>query len=163
MSSLRFDVEIDDSRAVAAINAIGFLRNPQRVLDRIGNDLTEEVRLGFANGRGPNGEVWPAPKFRKGQPLRDTGRLMNSITHRTGPDYIEIGTSVKYAAIQQFGGTIRPKRGKFLVFKPKGSANPIFAREVTIPARPFLPVKRLPAAWLDVIVSRVNAAIEGAE
>jgi len=46
--------------------------------------------------------------------LRDTGRLMSSITYRKGPDYVAIGTNVKYARIQQLGGTITPKRAKKL-------------------------------------------------
>lgn len=47
-------------------------------------------------------------------------------------------------AVHQFGATIRPKRGKHLILKPRGFKHPIFARQVTIPARPFLPTERLP-------------------
>ncbi|MBU2713732.1 phage virion morphogenesis protein [Zooshikella sp. WH53] len=38
--------------------------------------------------------------------------------------------------IHQFGGTIKPKNGRYLVF-PLGEQT-IFAKEVNIPARPFM-------------------------
>jgi len=49
---------------------------------------------------------------------------------------VKIGTNKVYGAIHQFGGTIKPKAGKFLVFRLGGRT--VFARSVTIPARPFL-------------------------
>ena len=157
-------LEIQDRGAgVALRRAVETLENPLDVFSEIGNDLAEMARLRFVMGESPYGEAWEPLKTRQGQPLRDTGRLMNSITHDEGGDYIEVGTNVKYAAVHQFGATIRPKRRKFLVFKPKGASNPIFAREVTIPARPFLPTGDLPGDWLDVIISRVNEAVGGGE
>ena len=48
----------------------------------------------------------------------------------------EVGTNVIYAAIQEFGGTITPKNGPFLVFMIDGEL--VFARQVTIPARPYM-------------------------
>jgi phage gpG-like protein len=47
-----------------------------------------------------------------------------------------IGTDVVYARIQELGGTIRPKHGRWLVFEIDGEI--IFARSVTIPARPYM-------------------------
>ncbi len=157
-----FTMEIIDTGAgIALRRAAEALDDPVPLFDRIGNDLAEMARQGFVHGESPGGEPWAPLKFRAGQPLRDTGRLMNSITHRVSRDYIEVGTNVKYAAVHQFGATIRPKRGKFLVFKPRGASNPIFAREVTIPARPFLPDETLPPDWLQAIISRVNDAVGG--
>lgn len=50
-----------------------------------------------------------------------------------------VGTHMKYAAIHEFGGTIRPRKdGGVLVFEVPGEEGPIFAREVTIPARPYM-------------------------
>ncbi len=49
----------------------------------------------------------------------------------------EVGSNLVYAAIHEFGGIIRPRNvsGR-LVFEIDGEL--VFAREVTIPARPYL-------------------------
>jgi len=52
---------------------------------------------------------------------------------------VRIGSDRVYAAIHQFGGTIRPKKaGGRLVFTVGGKK--VFAKSVTIPARPYFPV-----------------------
>lgn len=48
----------------------------------------------------------------------------------------EIGTNLEYARIQEFGGTIVPK-GQFLRWV-NDAGEEVFARSVTIPARPYL-------------------------
>lgn len=113
----------------------------------LGHEFSELSRLSFAESRSPNGQPWQPLRFRAGQPLLDTGKLRNSIASRAHKVSVEIGTSERYAGVHQRGATIRPKRGKFLVFTPRGFAHPIFARQVTIPARPFLPVNHLPPEW----------------
>lgn len=49
---------------------------------------------------------------------------------------IYIGTNVVYAAIQEFGGTITPRRAPFLRFQIDGEW--ISARSVRIPAHPYM-------------------------
>lgn len=70
------------------------------------------------------------------------GNLRRSI-HTTRVDgsgamtvWYDVGSNLDYAAIQEFGGTIKAKKGKFLVFEIDGQL--IFARQVTIPAQPYL-------------------------
>ena len=53
-----------------------------------------------------------------------------------GIDDVTVETNLLYAAIHQYGGTIKPKNGKYLAFQ-LGSQT-VFAKEVTIPARPFM-------------------------
>lgn len=70
-----------------------------------------------------------------------TGSLRRSIhTEVTEQrrDYAEVtvGTDLVYAAQVEFGGTIVPKKGKFLVFEVDGET--VFARSVTQVARPYL-------------------------
>lgn len=93
------------------------------------------VKENFATGHAPDGNAWlPLQRPRPGKrhqgssplPLLDTGLLMASVT-AAGPHHVEhlgsdgfaFGTNLEYAAIHQFGGTIK-------------------AHDVTIPARPFL-------------------------
>ena len=69
-----------------------------------------------------------------------TGNLRRSITATRSTDSsalveYDIGTNLEYAAIHEYGGTIYP-RGQFLVFEIGGET--IFARSVTLEARPYL-------------------------
>lgn len=68
---------------------------------------------------------WP------GKILQRSGRLVSSLTIESGPDFAAAGTNVVYAAIQNFGGKITPKKGSALKF---GGG---FFASATIPARPF--------------------------
>lgn len=68
---------------------------------------------------------WP------GKILQRTGRLVSSINPDHGPDFAAAGTTVFYAAIQHFGGVIRPRNKRALRF---GGG---FFGSATIPARPF--------------------------
>lgn len=47
------------------------------------------------------------------------------------------GQQPAYARIHQLGGTVRPQKGKFLKFRGLDGED-VFAKEVTIPARPYL-------------------------
>lgn len=79
--------------------------------------LIKATKENFANQRGPTGQPWPPIKGRVrggGKALRDTGRLMASITAKPQPDELVVGTNLEYAGIHQYGGTITPKKGKAL-------------------------------------------------
>lgn len=70
-----------------------------------------------------------------------TGTLRRSLHSETGEKSgarvsVLAGTDLEYAAMQEFGGTVVPKKGRFLVFEIDGKK--IFARKVTIPAHPYL-------------------------
>jgi len=107
-----------------------------------------------------------------GQPLRDTGALQRSISSSATADHVAVGTNLKYARIHQFGGVIRPKNKKMLAFPgPTGAI--VFAKKVTIPARPYMPLRRastevaLPPAWslliTNAIKAHLNKAVAAAE
>ena len=49
-----------------------------------------------------------------------------------------MGSNKPYAAVHQFGATIRPVRAKFLTLRTRQGEVWGFAKEVTIPARPYL-------------------------
>jgi len=168
---MSWEIDLNDGGASKALNkAYDKLANPVPLYDEIGQALAEEVRLGFNDASDPYGQAWAHPVFRSGQPLRDTGRLMNSITHAADSTGIEVGTNVCYAATHQFGALISATPGQggenacgakkgapFLVFQ--GANGPIFAKQVNVPARPFLPTQEggMPAHWLNLIASRVSA------
>ena len=90
--------------------------------------------------------------------LTKAGHLSGSISARHGPDFAEWGVNRIYAAIHQFGGTIRPKNSKALRFALAGGG---FAtvKSVTMPARPFLGLSDDDKADIaDLIARRLAAA-----
>lgn len=119
-----------------------------------------------------------AKRYLEGEVLnRRTGRLWRSIHadtfRRMGRVVGIVGTNVKYAAIHEFGGTIRPKSATgFLVFERAGrnektgrfQTTTVFAKEVRIPARPYLSrafaVRKKVVS--DLIVKAVKRELTGA-
>lgn len=166
---------------------IGELQNASKdlgpVLSTIGRKILTRVQLGFRKSVDPYGIAWAALKSRKGKTLVDTARLLRSITYAVSDDSVEIGTNlnsngVSYPAVHQFGARINIparahriyrsllKSGDFArggKFVKKNKANfasnaNIPAHSITIPARPFLPIKGrevvLPEDWaIDVLKS----------
>ncbi|OED40226.1 phage virion morphogenesis protein [Endozoicomonas sp. (ex Bugula neritina AB1)] len=111
------------------------------LFSRIGRVLVSDAKLNFRGQHDPKGNSWVPLKLRTGRILSDTGRLRNSLSYKTGDDEVEIGTNILYAKTHQFGATIRPKKAKVLAF-PGPDGKTIFAKQVTIPARPFLGVEK---------------------
>lgn len=107
----------------------------------------------FARQGGPEGEVWPPRKDPAGKhPLLDESGALKAAATGKGPgavtriadDSLEIGVDASVeqgglpgAFVHQFGATIRPVSKLFLSWvDPLGQR--IFAKQVTIPARPYL-------------------------
>lgn len=130
------DAYIDPQALSAIQQRLESLTDFRPLMHRIGRTMKSDTQMNFRQGISPTGEKWAPLKIRKGQPLRDTGRLQNSIQFRSNDEEVVIGTNVKYAPTHQFGAVIRPKNGKRLRFI--GSNGPVFAKQVTIPARPFI-------------------------
>lgn len=128
--------------AVAALAAAAAkLSDLTPLMDEIGRELVTSTRQRFEQEEGPDGSPWPKSAralVQGGQTLRDTGMLYRSITHRAEPQTVRVGTNLIYAAIHQFGGTIRAKTAKGLRFRPAGGNGFVSVKSVRIPARPYL-------------------------
>lgn len=144
---IKFEV---DNRAV--IEALRQLQrkaeNLQQPMDEIGAELVENIRLGFTASEDPWGGPWKTLKKRQGQPLRDTGKLMNSITHRAQADSVVIGTAdtAGKALLHQFGSGKASGRGS------------------GVPARPYLPIRNgqadIPEDWERSIIDILTEHLE---
>lgn len=66
----------------------------------------------------------------------DTGTLRRSISQDIRQDYGKVGSNMPYARIQEYGGTIVPKRAKFLAWQKNGRW--YRAKKVILKARPYL-------------------------
>lgn len=109
------------------------------MFDEIGSELVTSTQLRFHDQHDVEGNPWKQSwraKMQGGQTLRDTGRLMNSMTHNVLPNGVEVGTNVEYAHALHFGANILPKTAQYLVFNVLGNWRKV--KEVNIEARPFL-------------------------
>lgn len=120
--------------------AISHFSATQRLAATIGEAMVSSTRDRFKDETGPDGKTWPKSRRAAeegGQTLSDTARLRNSIGYEATPETVAWGTNVEYAAAHQAGAEIVPKQKKFLKFKAPGGGD-VFAKKVTLPARPFL-------------------------
>ncbi len=121
--------------------------------------VTELVQLGEnqtrkrieSGGPGPNGEAWPPNKegtailFRTGRHLHDS--IASSSSGASG----EFGAAWEFAHVHQEGATITPKSAGRLSFMLGGKR--VFAKKVTIPARPFVGVSTDDAEEMKELVT----------
>ena len=132
-----------DSAILPALARLALGGNDKtQLFNEIGISLAENTRLRFSDQAGPDGTAWTPSRraiAQGGDTLRDTGRLMASITHALLPDGVEVGTNVAYAPTLHFGATITAVSAPYLRFKIPGGG---WARKksVTIPSRQFLGV-----------------------
>ena len=133
-------IELKADAALAALaRAYRQADNPRGLFDNIGMSLVVSTQARFDRGAGPDGSPWP-PSLRaiaeSGKTLIDSARLMQSITFEATDTGVAVGTNVIYAAVHQFGATIRPVKADKLRFRIGDRY--VATDEVTIPARPFL-------------------------
>lgn len=152
-------IEIDDRQVQAALQRVmDISRNPRPVLKEVGSAVADSTRMRFIEQKAPDGTPWKPLKAltisrrrKKGKDakaLLDTGRLRNSITYLVGGDFVEVGTSVKYAPTHQFGARMG-QYGRYYQLSRLKYGEKDFRRYAgmrkghpipwgNIPARPFL-------------------------
>jgi phage virion morphogenesis protein len=157
-------ITYDDRQFVEYFTALGRkLGNLQPVMDDIGAVLESRVNQRFATKTDPTGAAWepwkPSTARRRakegrGSLLEYSRRLLDSLNHASGPDWLEIGFGVSYAGVHEFGARVevaaRSQRAYFKVdtetgrsrFATKKKAN--FEQWVTIGAHGFdIPPRRM--------------------
>lgn len=88
-------------------------RLQRKVTKAIAGTALELVHEGMEAAQDPYGRSWKPLKDRAGEPLRDTGRLYNSLSIRAGGGGFTLVTSVAYAAYHQLGTKRIPRRPYF--------------------------------------------------
>jgi phage gpG-like protein len=113
------------------------VKNKKPILEAMGTQLESLTKRAF-NEPSLRPIAWKNKWDGSPATLRKNQLLVRSIrvTALTN-DSVTVASDRIYAAIQQLGGTIRPKNGKALVFMLGGRK--IFAKQVTLPPRPFFP------------------------
>ena len=116
---MRFDVK--DQGVSAALEklrlALPFSGDMSPAMRSMARVLKTGAQMRFRGARGPDGQPWQTSRRAAeegGQTLSLTRRLRNSITTSATSTTAAVGTNVVYAAIHQFGGVIRARKGPFL-------------------------------------------------
>lgn len=161
MSGVAITINVDgDSPILRILKSLSdFEERKADLFDTVGSTVVEGIRSRWKGGEGLEGK-WPLSirVMRKGgTTLRDTSRLMDSVTYNVLPDGVEIGTDVVYGAIHHFGGEIKHEaRSRTLFFRQNQRTGQVgnrfvrksrsnFAQEsmgraysVNVPRRPWL-------------------------
>ncbi len=153
-------ITIDDEVARALLGSLAkACTDLTRPMDAIGLAFAERGRMSFHDETDPWGGPWaplaPATvKARRGggeggvSILRDTGRLIQSLTHEPSSEFVDIriGATDRPAPVHQFGSLSRK-----------------------IPARPMLPIRspgssgELPPDFLDDLITITMHHLEEAQ
>lgn len=157
-----FDVREDVTAALGRLAAAGVsMRVP---MGDIAGHLADTTEDRFETGRDPLGVPWK-PSQRAlatgDKTLVESGDLVGSIQPSWGDDFAAAGSEASggaavYAAIHQFGGTIRPKAKKALAFNGRVVA------QVVIPARPYVGFTDENADYaVETLAAHLDAALAG--
>ncbi len=104
-------IEIDDREIQAALRRLQQqIGDLTPVMQEIGEYLVQSTKDRFARGEAPDGTPWapnsPVTLARKkgNRPLiGESRRLSSEIFYGAGRDFVEVGSALEYAAVQQFG------------------------------------------------------------
>ena len=83
---------------------------PKHAMDVIGAKAWKDVLNSFSIEQNEDGQKWKPLKYRKGKPLRDTGRLRSSIRWAANKEEARVFTKVKYAKYHDKGTKVIPQR-----------------------------------------------------
>ena len=153
------------------------LLKPEAMYKDMGEYQVQSTQQNFRDSKAPDGSKWlpnsettymsilgsqhqnkDGTLNRKGinrvqskKPLVGRGLLRDQIHYQISGDLLLVGSNLIYAAVQQFGATIKPKNKKTLSWKI-GNVS-VFAKKVVIPAREYLGISVQDETELQNIVA----------
>lgn len=141
-------------RLVARAGRIASPAFRRQMLGDMAKEVNRQIGIGFDRGQDPNGNAWQPLRFGSRSPLVKSGKLKRKAQNALPTiDGVMVQVDLVYAATHQYGATIRARKAKFLRFR--AGRRWIFAKQVTIPARPFLPSGELPQRWREALANVV--------
>jgi len=148
---------VDDARIRAKLVKMSrSLNDLKPAMRSIGQDIVENIRLGFRDSKDPWGAKWKPlaqetidrRRNKSDKPLVDTGVMRNSINPRAAKKSVRIGLKDSQSHkgfTHQFGGSYEGRR---------------------VPPRPFLPIRGrradLPDDWIEDILAALGKHIDPA-
>jgi phage gpG-like protein len=174
------EATINSDALNAALEGLEDALSTEAILTSAGDTLVDLISLTFTDQEDPWGAAWAplSPLSRSGQALLDTGRLRNSIAKQISGNTLLVGSDVCYGLVHQFGATVtaqKPTGSNVCGYTPKGAPRLAwsaggaihYAKQVTIPARPFMPIHpegggELPYSWDEELSGSIASMIERA-
>jgi len=106
-------IEANDAEILAALQRLqGAVGDLRPALAEIGEDLIDSTMQRFSTSTAPDGSNWALNSvlstllYKEGdKPLVDGGTLSQQIDKNVTREMLEVGSTMQYAAMQQFGGT----------------------------------------------------------
>lgn len=141
-------------------SALRRIEDPTDLFNAIGVKMSASTQERFDTETDPEGNPWPASLralTEGGKTLTDTAQLARSITHEADRTGVDIGTNLIYAAIHQFGGTIRAKTAKGLKFRRIGDNADTIVKSVTMPRRAYLGIDQDDLAEIEFLAGEFIA------
>jgi len=136
---------------VETLDALGRRMGDPALVDLVGSAAVAQVQKNVERGPwAPNAALTQAVKG-NAIPLRDSGALLASFHHRVERDAAIIGTTHVAAEMLHNGGTITPKRTRFLAI-PAGRETRAFMRQYGLTPRAC--IEGMKAAGYAVWVSK---------
>lgn len=144
---IKMEVGIDDMQAKVFQEALNELarrgEDMTPLMTAVGGNLVDSTQERFERtSTAPDGTPWKPRYVPEGATPSDKrilvkdAHLSGSIDYEASQNSVSVGTNVFYAAVHQFGMTIKAKPGSTMRFNVGGQW--LFAKSVTIPARPFI-------------------------
>ena len=127
--SVRIDLSGLSKLSKVAENLDRKLKDRRALNLALATTLRDCTRKRFETKKTPEGKEWTSP-------LVKSGDLRNKLLIDADDRIAKVGSNLVYAAIHQFGGIIRAKKGKVLRFTIGGET--FFRPKVTIKANPYL-------------------------
>ena len=150
---------------------LGRMHDLTPLMDTVGAVIESDVQDNFQGEHSPEGIRWkPSQRVLEhgGKTLQLSRRLAQSVTHRAGHDFVEVGTNVIYAGRHQdgFHGAERVASHRRTMREVFGHelAEPIevtvgaFTRTANTPARPFLGISAGASAEILAIAAEYAGA-----
>jgi phage virion morphogenesis protein len=167
MASLEFI--IDDEAVMGALSRMAAVgARPGPLLAVIGERIVISTKRRFESNIAPDGSAWaplnPAyAAIRRPTPiLVQSGLLRDSVHYELGAHSVRVGSSMIYAAIHQYGGVIKPKQARALMFCLGAGGGIVRVQSVRIPARPYLGISiEDRAAIIEDIQGYIEAEFAG--
>ncbi|MGN5533743.1 phage virion morphogenesis protein [Acinetobacter sp. Lyrl_1] len=122
MSGVAITINVDGESPILRIlkSLSDFEQRKSELFNDIGSIVVDGIRSRWEGGEGLEGK-WPLSvrvMREGGTTLRDTSRLVDSVTYNVLSNGVEIGTNVVYGAIHHFGGEIKHEaRSRTLFFR----------------------------------------------
>lgn len=147
-------IEVDDRQVLEALRELYQLTgNLRPALVELGEDMVESTKRRFVTSTAPDGSDWALNSvlstllYKEGdKPLVNHGTLSDQIFYNASADELEVGSTMEYAAMMQFGGT-------------KSEFPHLWG---DIPARPFLGLSDQDRSdILTVLARHISQAIGG--